>query len=319
MDTIPKSAIARPLTRGIDWSDLRFLLAVARTGNLSKAGVFLKMGQPAVTRRLDALEARLGAVLTIRSQRGVQLTPAGRFVAEHAATVERSIQTIEDQIASLDRGLAGEVAIICPDTLAFLFLGPALAAFQRSHPDIHLDIRAKPLSTWSADISIQYHETKRMDDVAVGLGWVHYLDFTTQEYIDLYGRPRSSLDAFQHKMATHVEYREQKERWRPKMQPLQDLIDPSLRTDCGPMLINAVASGAGVATLPSFAPRFFPSLVTLETGVIARARFWAVYDLSRGELPRIKTTVNWLKTVFEAAKNPWFREAFIRPDEFPAA
>jgi len=61
----------------IDWSDLRFVLAVARAGSALRAAQTLAVNQTTVMRRIDQLEAAIGATLFERKQSGYHLTPLG--------------------------------------------------------------------------------------------------------------------------------------------------------------------------------------------------------------------------------------------------
>ena len=68
------------------WDDLRFFLAIARAGSLTAAPAELRVSQPTVSRRLAAMEARLGVRLFDRTRSGYELTAPGLEIFE---TVER--------------------------------------------------------------------------------------------------------------------------------------------------------------------------------------------------------------------------------------
>jgi DNA-binding transcriptional LysR family regulator len=311
-----KTPAPQPASRQFDWADLKVFLAVAETGSLTNAAAQLGTTQPTVTRRIDELESRLGAKLLHRDTTGVTLTDTGRFVADHAASMARSAMAIVQEASMRDHVPAGEVTLSVPDALATWFLAPQLARFQRAYPEIRLEIRTRSEPLRTADISIQYQEAKRMEDVAVPLGWVHYVGFASKEYVELFGTPQSAMDAVNHKVLSHIDYTEQQDRWRSKMKPLQDLIDPIMQSDCAPFILSSVAAGAGVASMPSYCGLIDQRLAVVDDTEHARVRFWAVFDRERGELPRVRETINWLKSVFDMRTNPWFREEFIPPEEF---
>jgi DNA-binding transcriptional LysR family regulator len=309
-----------PASQELDWADLNFFLAVAEEKSLNRAAKRLRTTQPTVSKRLLELERRLGATLAVRSTTGVQLTEEGRFVAAQAAAMARSVQHITKEVAMRDHAPAGEVTISCPDALMSYFIAPAVAALHRVHPSIRLVLKSKPAEHEPAsDLTIQFHETKRMEDVAIGLGWVHHIAFASKGYLDLYGGPQDIGEAFQHRMLMHTAYIAQ-QGWKPKQQPLQDLLDYAVRTDCGTALVAITASGGGIASLPTYVTRMDARLTPLEVGgELARVRFWLVFDRERGQLPRIRETIEWLRRVFDPTANPWFREEFIVPGEFEDA
>ena len=68
----------------LDWNDLRYFLAVARTGSTLAAGRSLRVSQTTAARRVTALEAALGLILFERRPAGYALTPAGEALMETA-------------------------------------------------------------------------------------------------------------------------------------------------------------------------------------------------------------------------------------------
>ena len=70
-----------------DWDDVRFFLAVAKTGSFSAAATQLNTKQTTVGRRIQALERRLGAKLFDRHRHGMEVTPAARGVLVQAESM----------------------------------------------------------------------------------------------------------------------------------------------------------------------------------------------------------------------------------------
>lgn len=317
---IPETTKLSLVSQQLDWTDLQFFLAVAEERSINKAAQRLSLTQPAVSKRLSELERRLGATLARRSKTGIELTEEGRFVASHAATMARSVQQITQEVAMRDREPAGEVSLSCPDALMTYFVAPAVPQLHRVLPRIQLLLSSKKEpGAPPADLSIQFEETKRMEDVAIPLGWFHHGAFAAQSYLDLYGGPRDIGEAFQHRMLMHTGYVSQTERWRAKQKELQNILDFAVRTDCGTSLVAITASGGGVASMPTYVAHVDPRLVMLDVGELARVRFWLVFDREKGQLPRVRETIEWLKSVFDPMVNPWFREEFIPPHEFAEA
>src|ERR671931_1632233 len=80
---------------------------VARQGNLSRAAEALFVTQPALTARLQALEAELGTRLFLRSRRGMELTDAGRAFLPYAERALLALSDGSELVAELGRGMAG--------------------------------------------------------------------------------------------------------------------------------------------------------------------------------------------------------------------
>jgi DNA-binding transcriptional LysR family regulator len=307
-----------PARRKVDWSDLNFFWAIAEAGSLSEAARRLRTKQSTVSKRLEELEYRLGAQLAIRTRSGIELTDAGRYVAQQAVQMAHSVQNIEHEVSMLDSAPEGEVSFGCPDGLATYFIGPALPSLHRTHPDIQLTVRTRPAEHGLPDLCIQFHPSKRMNEEAISLGWLHHAAFAAPSYLEIYGEPQAIGDAFDHRMLTSTAYVSQFESWRKKQKELQGIIDFALQTDCGPLLLSATAHGGGVASMPTYVAHFEPGLKTLSFGELARIEFWLVFDRERGKLPRVRETIAWIRGIFEPTNNPWFLEPFIHPDEFGA-
>src|ERR1051325_153586 len=86
-----------------DWDDVRFFLAVAKTGSFSAAAPQLNTKQTTVGRRIQALERRLGAKLFDRHRHGMEVTPAARGVLVQA-------ESMLSNATSIERHLAGHLA-----------------------------------------------------------------------------------------------------------------------------------------------------------------------------------------------------------------
>jgi DNA-binding transcriptional LysR family regulator len=120
----------------MDWDDVRHFLTLARSGSVRAAGASLGVSHSTVARRVEALEARLGARLFDRTRDGYTLTPTGRQMLAGAERVEREMDDLARGVVGADERLVGTVALTCSDNfVAGLLLGD-LAAFCRTYPGI---------------------------------------------------------------------------------------------------------------------------------------------------------------------------------------
>ena len=128
-------------------SDLEFFVLVARHGNLSAAARALDLTPPAATKRLAALEARLGVRLLNRTTRSTSLTSEGETYLQHATHILAEIRQMEEAVAShrdTPRGLLRVNA-----TLGFgrTTIAPLVSAFAKRHPDVEvqLEVTDRPI------------------------------------------------------------------------------------------------------------------------------------------------------------------------------
>ena len=113
----------------LDWNNLKYFLAVARTGGLTPAAVQLKTSASTVSRHIDAMEATLDMRLFLRQQRGYLLTDEGSSILEQVIEVERAMQSVERQGAAVAE-IAGEVKLATLESIAHYLLMPDLPAFN---------------------------------------------------------------------------------------------------------------------------------------------------------------------------------------------
>jgi DNA-binding transcriptional LysR family regulator len=124
----------------LDWSDLRYALAVGRQGSPGAAARELGVNPTTVQRRLDALEARLGARLFDRSRRGYLPTEAGALVLEQARRMADQAEEIERQVLGRDRELMGPLRVTTAFVVMEHLLPQPLAAFARRYPGIEVEV-----------------------------------------------------------------------------------------------------------------------------------------------------------------------------------
>jgi DNA-binding transcriptional LysR family regulator len=146
--------------QGMNWDDLRHLLAIARAGTLAAAARRLAVNQTTVARRLAALEAALGARLFERTDGLLHPTKAGELALTRAAEVEQEVEALEQGVAGADREPAGLVRLTAVPILVNRLLVSGLPALSRRHPRIRLELIAE-----SRNLSL----TRREADLALRL------------------------------------------------------------------------------------------------------------------------------------------------------
>jgi len=127
--------------RGPEIAELRAFCAAVDLGTLGKAAVSLKISQPALSKRLRALEAAAGAKLLDRSSRGVVPTAAGRRLYPEARRLLEQADVVERVLESAPRAEA-PIELAVSHTIAEFFLPPELVAYQADgrRPSVQLTI-----------------------------------------------------------------------------------------------------------------------------------------------------------------------------------
>jgi DNA-binding transcriptional LysR family regulator len=123
------------------FSQVEGFVETARRRNLSRAAEALHVTQPALTARLQALEAELGTTLFVRGRRGMELTDAGRAFLPYA---ERALAALDDGtslLAEFGRGATGELVLGAAPAVSTYVLPPLLLRFTEAYPKVRLSVR----------------------------------------------------------------------------------------------------------------------------------------------------------------------------------
>ena len=124
----------------MDWDDLRYVLAVARSGSALRAAEQLGVNQTTVIRRLQTLECSLGTCLFERRRSGHTPTEAGRLAVETAERMEQEAEAFRRALSARQRTLAGSIRFTTSETLALRLVTPCLGAFRKLHPGVSIEL-----------------------------------------------------------------------------------------------------------------------------------------------------------------------------------
>jgi DNA-binding transcriptional LysR family regulator len=132
---------ARKSIRGPEIAELRAFCAAVDLGTLGKAAVSLKISQPALSKRLRALEGAAGTRLLERSRRGVAPTAAGRRLYPEARRLLHQADVVDELLEAAPREKA-PIELAVSHTIAEFFLPPELVAYQADgrRPPVQLTI-----------------------------------------------------------------------------------------------------------------------------------------------------------------------------------
>jgi DNA-binding transcriptional LysR family regulator len=131
---------------------LRYFVAVAEAGQVSRAGIELNVSQSAVTTAIKELERLLGTRLFDRHPNGVTLTYEGNWFLQHARSIEASINEAMRIPSASTSKLQGLVRVGVTYTVAGYFMPQHHARFSRSYPGVILEMREAPRPAIEEDL-----------------------------------------------------------------------------------------------------------------------------------------------------------------------
>lgn len=124
----------------MDVPALQALVAVAETGSFSRASERLFITQPAISKRIAALEAELDVVLIDRLGRNTRLTEAGDNLLISARRILADIASSCESVRSLSHQVGGRLRLATSHHIGIHRLPPVLKAYTQACPDVDLDL-----------------------------------------------------------------------------------------------------------------------------------------------------------------------------------
>ncbi len=132
---------------------LVYFREVARQLHFRKAAETLAVAQPALSRQIAQLEAALGTGLFVRSRRKVELTAAGRLLAERVEPMLRGMAGLPAELKALTEGETGHVRVGFTGLAMATVLPGILREFHRRYPNIRLELNESPTSAQLAALA----------------------------------------------------------------------------------------------------------------------------------------------------------------------
>lgn len=119
---------------------LKYFLAVAREGSITKAANFLHLTQPTLSRQLQNLEKELGQKLLIRGQHNVTLTPEGHILKQRAEEIIDLAKKTEQEFHSIKDTISGTVYIGSGESYAIKNITDIMKEIQDQYGEIKFDL-----------------------------------------------------------------------------------------------------------------------------------------------------------------------------------
>jgi DNA-binding transcriptional LysR family regulator len=291
-----------------DLNDIYFFASVVQHGGFSAAARRIGVEKTRLSRRIAAVEKRLGVRLLQRTTRALALTDAGQRFFERSVAAVEGAQAAFDSVAELRREPAGLVRLSSPALLAQRCLAHALSGYMTMHRKVSVFVEAtdRTVNVIEERFDIAIRALPVIEDVAglvaKTLGHSQRVLVASSGFLEHYGRPNnpgdlpkfntvaSTDDIFDHGARWTVANcgtRTQQIELRPR------LVTSDLRTR-----LQAAIRGIGIALLPEQAVS-----APLKQGLIERVLpEWSaansilhlVYPTPRGMLPSVRSLIDYL-------------------------
>ncbi len=286
----------------MDWDNARVFLAIYRRGTLRGAASELQIDQATAGRRLAALEEALDARLFLRTPKRYMPTPAGEMAFRAAEQMETGAHVLQRRMQGLDERLEGTVSLACTDSVASVFLIPALRAVRQRHPGITVRMlvstKLSNLTRREADLAIRPVRPEAPDLITRHLGQRTIGLYAAREYIDARGQPIAGTGLAGHDIVVYDSSVGGTRRDVLCGEPVEG-ARVTLETNTTMLLAQAVAAGLGIGEIPTHLSQRFPSLVRV---LPERANPYDIWLVMHGDLrhaARVRAVADAVVEAFE--------------------
>jgi DNA-binding transcriptional LysR family regulator len=306
------------------FEDLQAFVAVVEAGSFTAAAERLDTAKSAVSRRVSALEERLGVQLLRRTTRTLNLTDTGRSFYEHSARILADLEEAESAAQQEHGELRGTLRVALPMSFGVRHMCKPIAAFSKRHPKIRFDLdfndRRVDLIEEGVDLAVRIGHLRDSSLIARRLFDVRTVVCASPHYLAVRGEPKTPQDLHDHDCLVYSNLPEP-DVWRcqdKQGQRHQVELTPVMHASSGDFLANASAHGLGVVIQPTFIAaeairrgNLVPILRDFEWPV---SPAFAVYPPTRHLSYRVRAFIDFLVERF-AGTPPWDRDCDPKQDE----
>jgi len=280
---------------------LRTFARVVASGSLSAAARDMDLSLTVVSKRLAQLEKELGVRLLQRTTRRQVLTEEGEAFHAEVLRIMAAVEQAESVVSGRAQAIGGTIRITAPGELGRQWIAPALAAFQRVHPQVSVQLMVTDavvdLLDAGVDVAIRYGSLEDSSLIARPLAPNFRVLCASAAYLKQFGMPRHPAELVHHRCILIGEQR--RAVWRfDGEERLSVQVTAAFITNDGGAAHTLALEGAGIArksiwdvgddlaqgrlvrVLPDFA--------------ISAAPLNALYPSQRHLAPRVRALVDFL-------------------------
>jgi len=237
---------------------LTLFATVVEAGGFTEAGRRIGLTASSVARRMDNLEASLGARLLTRTTRHITLTEAGAAFHERASRIAADLAEARALVAGLDAEPRGTLRIDVPVAFGRLHVAPLLGELLAHHPALHVDLsltdRHIDLAEEGVDVAVRLGLLPDSGLVAAKLAPLRRVACASPSYLDRRGCPAAPADLAGHDCLVMQHCTGAARSWYfmedGKLRPAA--VGSRMRVNNAEVLVGAAVRGLGIAHLPTW-------------------------------------------------------------------
>lgn len=287
----------------LGWDDLRYLLALSRAGSLSGAARALGVEHTTVGRRIEALEATLGARLFVRSRAGYALTPEGQALLPHMGRVEEAVLALERAAFGRDQRPAGTVRVTVAETIGSRFFAPRLDRIHAACPGIDVELITSSsvfdLARREADVAIRMVRKKPDRLVMRKVAEVGWAVYCSRRYAERRGLPTAATLPGHDRIGEDT-LSAPEDLWFERVTGQSRCLLRSNSTGC---ILGATLAGLGVGLLPCYLGDAEPDLLRIRLPDEPHRSLWLAVHQDMQHTPRVRAVLDALAALLSDEKD----------------
>lgn len=241
----------------IDPNDLLIFARVAELGSFSRAADKVGLPKSSVSRRLAALEQRLGERLLLRTTRRQMLTEFGQQLLEHAKQVVLEVEAVAALSERRQATPTGRLRVSMPADIAHLLLADMLGAFAAMYPGIslELDLSARRVDLLGEGFDLALRVGSLPDDGLLAARRLNVMTsgvYAAPQYLAEHGTPQVPQDLLNHQTVRLIGGNGEPVPWRlmGHAQEWVGLPPGRFAANAPDLLLRMVIAGAGLGAIP---------------------------------------------------------------------
>lgn len=188
--------------------DLRLFCRIVETGSLRAAAAEIRVDASSVTRRLGALEQRLGVALITRSRVRSTPTDAGQRYYRDLKLLLEQLEALEDDVAGAASEPRGLLRVAAPSVFGARHVGPWLHELQLSAPRLAVDLvlsdRPVDMIEHGIDVAVRIGALADSSLTVTRLGRMRTVVVAAPDYLARHGTPLRPDDLARHAHVLHT-------------------------------------------------------------------------------------------------------------------
>lgn len=240
-------------------AEMEIFVRVVEEGSFSAAATALGLTKSAVSKRVAALEDRLGARLLNRTTRRLSVTDAGAAFHGRAARILAEAEEAEAEVSCLQAAPRGLLRVNAPVTFGVTHLGPLLPGFLGRHPELSVDLvlndRFVDLVEEGFDVAVRIADLDDSSLIARRLCPSDRVVVASPAYVARHGAPATPEALAAHRCLLYSYLRRSGEwclRHASGREARVRVEGAALRANNGDVLRQAAVDGLGVTMMPTF-------------------------------------------------------------------